>query len=605
MVMQGQMRIDHVDFPDGEAAPAAPARPEWKAERDAVSGLTLAHNPGEPLNKTWVCRQFTENQMVGQTVGADRIAALIQLINLAYLHNGYINSGVLRGPGDGSDGTLHLRLIWGRLVAPPGGEAIKVSWANDHADDHAKEPNKHKGLSKNYVRKRLRAAFDEPLNIEQVERDFRLLADDPAIATVNANLEPGRNPGEASFTLTVDPATQFDPYVSVANSRSPSVGGERVAVGGTLRNPLFAGGVVSVEYGTTSGLSDFAGGYTTPLFGPGLTFQVRGGFNNAAVVDRPLVPLDIKSREYNVEGGVTKRIFATPLLPTDRSGYWRAAQEAWGGIQVMHRRVFSTLLGEPFSFSPGAIDGRTEYTALQFTGDYTYRQTKRWVATVFKLSATATVGLSGTHPSDPSIASPSQHFSAFLLQANFARRLTPHQLELRLRLSGQLSDGELYSPERFSIGGVNSVRGYREGLLLADEGLAGSVEVAQPFSLSTPRHKGNALDWGSLVASVFADAGYVRNHLGPQPQPTAIFGAGASLAWTPASWLISRVTFAHPFKNVIVAGDRNLQDRGFEFSTVIHPIALAQTLFCCVRKEFPGQSPRAAEGRRDCDSRHR
>ena len=54
--------------------------------------------------------------------------------------------------------------------------------------------------------------------------------------------------------------------------------------------------------------------------------------------------------------------------------------------------------------------------------------------------------------------------------------------ELRARLSGQWADGVLYSGERFSAGGETTVRGYRETLLLTDEGVIGSIEIARPIS---------------------------------------------------------------------------------------------------------------------------
>jgi hemolysin activation/secretion protein len=66
------------------------------------------------------------------------------------------------------------------------------------------------------------AASNQPLSAIAIERDFRLLAEDPAIRTVNADLRPGARPGEASLLLTVTPQDRFDIYLSAANSRSPS-----------------------------------------------------------------------------------------------------------------------------------------------------------------------------------------------------------------------------------------------------------------------------------------------------------------------------------------------------------------------------------------------
>lgn len=565
-VAPGDTRIvDVLVRTDPGSKPAKP-QPHWQPAADA-SGLVLVHEAGQPLDARWVRQQFVANTMIGQTIGNDRIAALIQLINLAYLHNGYINSGVLIEPGEGNgaDGVLHLHLVSGHLAAEAKASPVSVVWKNGHTG----------GLDADFIRNRMPAARANPLNIQAIEHDFRLLADNPAVLTVNADLKPGARPGEASLVMTVDPQPSTDLYVSVANSRSPSVGGERVAAGGSLRNALAIGDAVSAEYGRTSGLSDFSGGYATPFFIPALTLHLRGGFDNAAVVDRPLVPLNIQSNEYDVEGGLSLQLFAKPLIPGETAGHWRPAQDLAAGLQVVHRRVLSSLLGEPFSFGPGANDGRTEYTALQQTFDYTYRS----INTVLALSTTVTQGLTGTRPSDLTLPSASQSFTAVLAQGNFARRLNAHQLELRMRVSGQLSRAELYSPERFAIGGAQTVRGYREGLVLADSGAAGSIELAQPVSLTRNAGAARTFDWGKFVVSVFSDGGVLHNHLPPQPAPRSIYSAGSSLAWTPAPWLSGRVTFAQPLRTAIIAGDRNLQDRGFEFSLVVHPIALGKAIF--------------------------
>lgn len=58
----------------------------------------------------------------------------------------------------------------------------------------------------------------------------------------------------------------------------------------------------------------------------------------------------------------------------------------------MHRRATSSLLGQPFSFSPGTVNGRIEYTALRLTGDYTRRSPN----SVFAVAMAATLGIEGT-----------------------------------------------------------------------------------------------------------------------------------------------------------------------------------------------------------------
>lgn len=532
--------------------------PGWSPPQAAAEGLTLDHQPNEALDAAWVRRQFQRNGVPGGDVG--RALAVLQLVNRAFLSAGFVNSGVVVRPS-AAEGSLALRVVYGGLAPPaPGQPPISVTWNGGH----------RRGLVANYARDRLPAAAARPLSIVDLERDFRLLAEDPAVRTVNADLRPGARPGEASLGLSLYPADRYDLYVSAANNRSPSVGGERVALGGSLRNLVWAGDLVSAEIGRTRGVDDATVSYATPFLSPRNAFFVRAGYNDAAVVDANLEPLGISAKERSAEGGLTRKLIDAPLLPTAQPGRWSSARTLTVGGSVAWREQRSYLFGERFSFAPGAVDGRSRYTVLRLTGDYISRN----VDQVFAASVTGTLGLEGTRTDLAGLANPKPHFHAVLAQLNYARRLTTGGLELRSRVSGQWADGVLYSGERFSAGGETTVRGYRENLLLADRGAVASVELAHPLRLSTRRTGARAFDWDNFTASVFADGAILRNDQAPQPSQHGVASLGASLLWTPSDALSARVTYAKALRDVDVAGKRNLQDRGVEFRVTVRPLRL-------------------------------
>ncbi len=369
--------------PDG--APAL----TWRPLTEKLSGLTLTHSPGEPLDAGWVRRQFEGNGLIGGVGTADRALALVQLINASFLSAGYLNSGlVVQRDAPLVDGTLNLDLIYGRLATlESGGPAMTVKFAGDSPG----------GLSAAYISNRMPSALRRPLNGLDVERDFRLLADDPAIRTINADLRPGSRPGEAALLLLIDPQDRVDLYLTGSNSRSPSVGGERIAAGGSIRNLLASGDLISAEAGMTEGLDDYTASYSTPLFTPTVSLMLRGSINNAAVVDSQLVPLDIRSRDRAGEVGLNYAVVRRPLTPLPEAGGWSPAQALSLGVSVAKRRSRSFLLGQPFSFSPGSVDGRTRYTALRLTSDYLVRN----VQDVFAVSITGSLGLDGTRSPAP------------------------------------------------------------------------------------------------------------------------------------------------------------------------------------------------------------
>lgn len=535
--------------------PAGFALRDWINE---PGQLALALKAGDAMDAAWIRQQFQANGMLSGRIPLDQIATLVQTINRAFVANGFINSGVLIAgapPEDG--GTLQLRLVSGRLLAN-GFPGLAVTWADD----------RRSGLDEAFIARRMSAAEGVPLNVIAIEEQFRLLAEDPNIRTVNADLRPGSDPGEAQLILTIEPENAFDLYVSTANSRSPSIGGERYSLGASMRNALTSGDFLSVEGGLTGGLPDLVAGYQVPVGGPNTFLRARGGFNKAAVIDPELLALNIKARDWHIEGGVSHNLVHRPLMP-DGDG-WRAARTITLGLTMTHRQSNTELLGQPFSFSPGSVDGRTEYTAVRLTADLV----QRGMNEVFALSAIATQGLDGTQSVLPGLLSPDPDFRSIRGQFNYARRLTEGGLQLRVRLVGQFADGIIYSGERFAAGGVETVRGYRETLILADTGVVGSMELAQNFTLSPNRNMRSSFDWGAFSASAFVDGAYVGNREGSPVAADHLASVGLGLSWVPSPAISTRISYAISLNEVAAPGSRDLQDRGVHFRVTIRPLLL-------------------------------
>lgn len=81
----------------------------------------------------------------------------------------------------------------------------------------------------------------------------------------------------------------------------------------------------------------------------------------------------------------------------------------------------------------------------------------------------------------------------------------PHEMQFASVLSAQVADSPLISNEQFSLGGMNSVRGYFETQALSDDGLTGTLE------LRSPRLAPLSMDYiNKLQALLFVDGGYGR-----------------------------------------------------------------------------------------------
>lgn len=554
-----------VTLADVDVAVANAPSGEIPRARNAAAegqGLRLFYAKGDAIDAAFVRAQFARNGLIGTPVSTATLVDLVQLINQALIREGYVNTGVVidQQPALGDGARLKLRLVYGRLGSADGKTpGVALDWG----------ARGKRGLSDEWVRAHMPSTQATPVDAAAIERDFRLLSDDPAVRTVRADLKGLDTAGEAQLSLTVEPAAPYDLYVTVANNRSPSVGGERAALGGSARNLLTSTDVFAFEVGRTSGVDDAVVSYATPLFDYDLRLSARAGLNNAAVIDPDLLALDISARDRFVEVGLAYTLAQRPLLPTGVPGQWISARALTAGLTFVHRRTRTFLFGMPFSFTPGSVRGRAEYSALRGTLDFVDRGPSQAIT----VSLIGTLGLEGTRTDVPGLPQPPQNFKSLVLQANYARRLTDHRLELRARVTGQWTDDLLYTAERFSVGGSATVRGYRENLILADRGVAGSLELAQPFSL-TGAKAADGVDLGAFTASVFLDGAWVDN-IGPaDPRPRWIASAGASLLWTPSDALSARITYGQQLKDTPLVGRRDIQDRGFQFFITVRPLAL-------------------------------
>lgn len=538
------------DAPSGAAVPP----PQWEPPSDPSGTARLIHESAQPLDKAWVEAQYRRRLDGG--IRPSEAIAITQLVNRAYVTAGFVNSGVLV---EGVQfGTLRLRLVMGQLGGA-GTQPLMVDWRDGRSG----------GLDANYVRARFASASARPLDALAIEREFRLLTEDPAIRSVNAALRPGAMPGEASLHLLLQPARRFDAYMGVANDRSPSVGSRHFFAGVAARNLLLAGDLLGLEGGVTRGAKDGQLSYSAPFLSWRNTASVRLGFNNAAVVEQQLIPLDIRSRDRNVEIGLARHLRRSPLMPAGVAGRWSSSETLTVGARFGYRRQKSYLLGERFSFAPGSVDGRTEYKVLRLTGDYVRRNVDHLLA----FAITTNVGLGGTQSDIPSVPNPSDHFVAVVGQLDGALRLEESGLQLRGRLLGQYSKGILYSGERLSIGGASSVRGYRESLFLVDRGAIGTVELSYPFSIGG-RRSAQGESVGAFTAALFADGAMLRNAHPPQPSVRSIGSIGASLSWEPVQSVRAIVTYAKGLRVIDQLGDEDLQDRGIHFRLVLQPLQM-------------------------------
>lgn len=230
------------------------------------------------------------------------------------------------------------------------------------------------------------------------------------------------------------------------------------------------------------------------------------------------------------------------------------------GLTASRQESQTRVFGEQVPLSPGADDnGETRITALRFFQQYTQRSPQQVFALRSQLSA-GIDALNATTNDDP----PDSQFLSWRGQAQYVRLLAPETL-LLVRSDVQLATKALVPLEQISLGGLRSVRGYRQDLLLTDSGVFASAEVRLPILRVSSVQ-------GVLQVTPFIDFGVGWNNSADRPDidTNTLIGVGLGLQWQMGNNFSARFDWGTPLTEVDF-GDRTLQEQGLYFSVDYSP----------------------------------
>lgn len=463
------------------------------------------------------------------------IAELFQVrseITKLYLDKGYITSGAFIPPQKFKDGVVEIKVIEGKL------EDIKVRG--------------NQKLKPSYVRSRIARATKKPLNRDRLLKALQLLQLNSLIENISAKLSAGTRPGESLLELEIRETNTFQTSLILDNARSPSVGTFRRQIQISDTNLLGYGDSISGSYKNTDGSNAFDFNYKLPINPRNGTISLSYGASDNNVIEEPFNVLDIQSKSRYYEA-----TFRQPIVE-------KPQQELALGVTLSRRESEAKFLDDevPFQASGADEEGKTRVSAIRFFQDWTSRNSKQ----VFALRSQFSIGVDWFNPTINE-TSPDSNFYVWRGQMQWVRLLARDTL-LLLRGDMQFADRPLLPFEQFGLGGQESIRGYRQDVLLKDNGIFASAEVRIPVIRFS---RNNSL----LQVAPFIDFGTAWNRGGREgsnssSDPNTLVSAGLGLRLQLKDNLSARFDWGIPL--VSVSGDKDsLQENGLYFSVIANP----------------------------------
>ncbi|MGB3263868.1 MAG: ShlB/FhaC/HecB family hemolysin secretion/activation protein [Microcoleus sp.] len=504
-----------------------PATPVPGDSRPGIPGTIRVERFEFEGNTAFSDRELAEvtQQFAGREITFAELIAAEAAVTQKYVAAGYINSGAV---------------IPANQSFPREGGVVKIRIVEGGLDEIAIAGNRR--LNSSYVRSRLERATRRPLNRSRLLEALQMLQLDPLIANVSAELQAGSRPENSRLEVRIKEADSLSGEVFADNNRSPSVGSFRRGVRVNQANLLGLGDGLEVSYANTDGSNEFNGSYTVPVNARNGTIRFAAGAASTNIIEEPFDAAEIEGKSRTYELTYRQPIVEKP----DRTLAL--------GVSLSRQESDTFLLGEPFALSAGANDrGETRVSAVRFFQEYVQRNTQQVIAARSQFSVGT--NLFGATENN---SGPDSRFLAWRGQAQYVRLLAPETL-LIVRSDIQLADRPLLSLEQIGIGGVESVRGYRQDLLLTDSGAIASAEVRIPV-WRVPEVK------GLLQVAPFIDFGVGWNHSGEKanPESDTLLGAGLGLVWQMGDRLNVRLDYGFPLINV-GGGDQTLQEKGIYF----------------------------------------
>ncbi len=221
-------------------------------------------------------------------------------------------------------------------------------------------------------------------------------------------------------------------------------------------------------------MNAFSGSYFLPI-GKDYSISLYGGYSISNIEDI-LPQLDIRGEGHFLGAQVTKTLHDTPKSRVQLSTAWlyqnSVVQHQIGGNTWQERDLTLSMPSVTLGYASRIFDSFQGRNFLSNTLLFNF-------AGSLGSSDRSEFNAKGTANADGNFVI--NRFQAARLQRFFRGEDEPGKWSLFMKLDGQVASEPLVSSVRRSVGGANTVRGYREAELAGDNTLLANLELRTPL----------------------------------------------------------------------------------------------------------------------------
>lgn len=445
---------------------------EKPASPKIVTLSEIKFSPSQILPQSFL--DEIRKEYTGKPLSAEDIDNILTKVNNKYLLLGYIAAKAYLPEQDITSGVMFVSLMEAKI------NESKIIGNNT--------------TSANFINSRIRLIGCDMINVNDIERDI-LYFNASNDVKARAALEPGPVYGTTDINLVMTEPSRLSLVAFSDNAGQEDTGLECYGAYAVLRSLTGQRDILTFGGMLSKGSESYFASYEIPE--PLLKTRISVGFDYSTteIISGPLHPLNVDGHFYDYYIYVKKPFWVTETMISNFNLNFSAKNGAnyvdSYRTQTTKTDLITLSLDNIWIFNGGylfnlvsagqgvkALEGKNEFTKINYSGEF---QTALWGPLAFNLKGKAQIKAGG------------------------------HNLP---------------SSEQFQLGGVNTVRGYTEGMLIGDKGFDVMSELQFDFTSPLPRF----ITYAKLF--VFFDYGRIypsKDTITPEGYDKDIYSAGGGL----------------------------------------------------------------------------
>jgi hemolysin activation/secretion protein len=379
-----------------------------------------------------------------------------------------------------------------------------------------------------------------------ITRRMQILPQNPRCEPIAAKLRPTFRTGKQ---IRVEETRPYLINFNFNNHRPPKYGAYRGEISLIHHNLVGGNDVFNLCYGHTKGIDDYSLDYAIPIFSRDTMLSIGLGKGKFSVEEEPFSQLDVEFESENLSLSLHHLFYNT------NQQYWMFFS------RLLRIKNKSFLLGRPFSFSPGVNDGESNITLLSVGSEWFYLNRQRMIRPFISLN----FGLDAFNSTINEDGSPDSKFFILFGAFNWTEYLQTLDSQVSFYTAIQYTDDDLLPTVKSAIGGVNTVRGYRENLFSRERTFHASLEWQVPVTQWHIPELSKVPEDGIIYLIPFVDYGWGQNANYRSSELNHISSIGLGLRWFPSETIRAEVFWGKALRSVPEPNEQDLQDEGIHF----------------------------------------